>query len=463
MRRFGYLSLILSLIFVTTGLAQGNPTAVRTEDTIHSAAGELGQESGHSTRRPQVDDDDNSSQTDMPIELSGPVEIIDTAHFRVHYTDSGADSVTNDYITLVVLALEEAWAIQIDQMGWPAPPPDPDGDGHYPVFVASLKDTETALLGYVRNQEIIGDNPNSGYVERWAAYSFMVLENDFAEVRSGGGDPIDLMRATVAHEFHHAIQFGYDAAETHDWYYEATATWMEIATFDLGFSAVEYIEDNFDYPEVCFGAPDIDDVSLEYGDWTFIQSLVDRHGSQIVIELWDNIARVEGFTALEQTLAAYDETLVEAVLRHHLQTLMRSYPDIDDISASVWLTNTIRDTGTWQPDDLGVQELGANFFHLKRPPGTYEIEVSGGNGDLTLWAIGIRDGEAQVTALERGGTVSTDSYDQVYIMVFNTDYDESVDDCDYVEYSLKVTNSTVDPLVPMLTMDATHFTPLMMR
>src|SRR5690606_25422512 len=113
---------------------------------------------------------------------------------------------------------------------------------------------------------------------------------------------------------------------------------MEIETFGLGMSAIEYVQDNFQYPEICFGAPDVDGLSLEYGNWTFIQSLVDRHGGQIIMELWENIAEVEGFTALERTLEPYGETLPEAVRLHHLQSLMRDYPAIDEITSSVWLT-----------------------------------------------------------------------------------------------------------------------------
>lgn len=463
MRLNGLFAILLSLLVVTSTLAQDIPTAVRTEDTIVSVAGELAQSSEH--QPPAIPDmrDDEDEDDESPVDLSGPAEIIETQHFRVHYTRSGADSVTDEYITLLALALEETWAIQIDQMGWPAPPPNPDGDGRYPVYVASLKDTEGVLMGYVRNEDIIGDNPNSGYVERWAAHSFMVIENDFAEMRSNGGDPIDLMRATVAHEFHHAIQFGYDAAEAHDWYYEATATWMEIETFGLGMSAIEYVQDNFQYPEICFGAPDVDGLSLEYGNWTFIQSLVDRHGDQIIMELWENIAEVEGFTALERTLERYGETLPEAVLLHHLQSLMRDYPSIDEISSSVWLTNTIRDTGSWEPEDLGIQELGANFFHLKRPPGTYHVQVTGGNDLLTLWAIGIHDGEADVIPLGNGGTIRTDPYEYVYVMVFNEDYDSKIDRCDYVDYALKVTAGADDSPLPILLLDATYFVPLVAR
>ena len=399
------------------------------------------------------------------LELSGPLLTQDTPHFRVHYTLRGADVTSERYAAEVAKALETTWAVQIEQMGWPAPPPDLlGGDGRYDVYIANLKDRDGLVMGYISNEMLIGDNPNSDPIEEWAASSFMVIENDFAEVVAVDEDPIELMRVTVAHEFSHAVQMGYDASELLDWYYEATAVWMEIATFDLGLSAIQYIEDNYYYPEVCFGSlQENGGVGLDYGDWVFIQSLVDQHGPGIVQALWRNIADYEGFETLERTLAAYDDRLTDAMVRHHLQTLTRSYPAIEQSEAVLWLANSIRDLGDWTPEDPGVQELGANFFYLKRPPGRYDVRLENASRNLGLWSVGIRGDQAEVAPLGQGGTVTTEGYDYVYLMVFNSAYDDNVNNCQYAAYSLNVMAGSGQPVAPTLTLDATHFLPLKVR
>jgi len=48
--------------------------------------------------------------------------------------------------------------------------------------------------------------------------------------------PLDNIKVTAAHEFNHAIQFGYDYWEE-TWLMEATATWIEDDTADYRFQA----------------------------------------------------------------------------------------------------------------------------------------------------------------------------------------------------------------------------------
>lgn len=400
------------------------------------------------------------------IELSGPVLIRETPHFRIHYTLEGADNTTEQYVDAIAEAAEDVRAIQIEQMGWPEPPPDGDrgGDERYDIYVASLKKSDGYTLGYTQPGEVIGDNPNTRAHEDYASDSYIVIENDFSEERDSDLDPISLMRATLMHEFNHAIQFGYDYADAHSWYYEATATWIESVTLADEQDATGYVSYTYDYPELCFGTTsDPDAGMLQYGEWLFIQSLVDVHGEGIVQDLWDAVADYEGFEALEETLSDYGETIQQALVRYRLQNLVRDYALAPEFEATVWLENIIRDTGNWTFTGEGVQEFGANYFHLKRPPGFYDIRLVG-DGFLDLWAIGIRGDEAEVFELHQGGTFGTDGYDYVYLMVFNPMYDDNLDDCIYQSYSLDVQIAGETPQPPIrYTFDATHFEPLVME
>ena len=57
------------------------------------------------------------------------------------------------------------------------------------------------------------------------APGYCVLDDDFARCQFGRA-PIQTLRVTAAHEFLHAVQFGYDYRED-PWLLEATATWIE--------------------------------------------------------------------------------------------------------------------------------------------------------------------------------------------------------------------------------------------
>jgi len=401
------------------------------------------------------------------IELSGPVLIRETAHFRIHYTLEGADDTTEQYVDGLVDAAEKVWRIQIDEMGWPAPPPDGEegGDDRYDIYIASLKKSDGYTLGYTQPGEIVGDNPNTRTLEEYASDSYIVIENDFSEERDSDLDPLSIMRTTFTHEFNHAIQFGYDYGDEQSWYYEATSSWIETVTIPDDQGATGYVSYNYTYPELCFGTTaDPDDGMLQYGDWLFIQSLVDAHGEGIVQALWDSVADYENFEVLEETLADYDETIQQALARYRVQNLVRDYALAPQFEATVWLENTIRDMGSWTFIGEGVQEFGANYFYFKRPPGFYDFQLTDDKGFLDLWAIGVRGDEAEAFDLRRGGTIDTQGYDYVYLMVFNPVYDDNVDECSYSSYNLDIQIANEVPQPPLtLTFDASHFEPPVME
>ena len=59
----------------------------------------------------------------------------------------------------------------------------------------------------------MADNPNTPEVEEYASTSYIEIDNDFHDVDFlSGQDAVTVMRSTAIHEFHHAIQIGYDGA-----------------------------------------------------------------------------------------------------------------------------------------------------------------------------------------------------------------------------------------------------------
>ena len=60
-------------------------------------------------------------------------------------------------------------------------------------------------------------------------------------------DEIENIKVTAAHEYYHAVQFGYDGWEK-PWLLESSATWMEEEIFDEINDCYQYMEDWFKYP-----------------------------------------------------------------------------------------------------------------------------------------------------------------------------------------------------------------------
>lgn len=384
----------------------------------------------------QKDDDED----DYDVDLSGRAQYVLTPHFRVHYTLRGEDAVTEEYVDEVVLALEHSWQVQIVEMGWAAPPPDDGkgGDDLYDVYLMDLTDDEA--LGITYPQGVIGDNPNSPAEEEWSSTSYLAVENDFDAYASSPEEVISLMRATVAHEFNHGIQFGYDIADAHDWIYEATASWIETATVGEDQDATGYVYEVYRDPAICFGSIAGEyDSSLHYGDWLLLDHLAQDHGVEAVRDLWEEVANVEGFEVWENFLPTLDTDVETLFASYHLRNLARDYALGTQFRASVRLTDTVAKAGTWTYEAMGVQELGANYLALDLEPGVYNVAVEKDQGrDLTLWGFGIKGTAVETFSLDREGLIDTTGFDEFYLMVFNPEYDDDLEECDAISYDLRI-------------------------
>ncbi|NWF70253.1 MAG: PPC domain-containing protein [Chloroflexi bacterium] len=390
------------------------------------------------------------------VELSGPVLQRETENFIIHYTLEGDDATTEAWVDELADIMERVWEVEIDQLGWPAPPPDgtDGGDARYDVYVANLLDE--GIFGYCAPELPTVDNPNTDAVEENASASFFVVENDMAEDTRPGVDPIGQLFTTAAHEFHHAVQFGFDINDE-KWMYEATATWMETMVAGEFEDATPYVAGNFQYPEVCFGDKE---GTYVYGHWLFIQSLADAYGLDVVEELWTNIAQENSFDALQATLDAYDEDIPTALARYHVQNLLRVYELADEFDATVLLENTIDDTGSWTYSGDGVQELAANYYLLDLAEGVYNASINDDSTDgaLALCVIGVNGSDADIISLGSDGDFSTEGYDYVYLMVFNALYDDNLDRCAYAEYEIEIDDGRNASDVSF-TWDARNFEP----
>ena len=194
---------------------------------------------------------------------------IRTTHFCVHYSGNAAWAQTT------ADTLEHVWAVEVDAMGYRPPPPD--GDGLFDVFL----------------QEI----GNQGYYGACApaenarhSTSSCVLDDDFDPAEFGGAPAINSLEVTAAHEFFHAVQFGYDTDED-TWFMEGSAVWAEEQVYPaindylqyLRFSAITHPETPEDY-----AGSTSSDLFYRYGAVLFWKFLSGQFGDQsIVRRVWE--------------------------------------------------------------------------------------------------------------------------------------------------------------------------------
>ena len=169
-----------------------------------------------------------------------------SGHFRVHYDTEGSDAVdpndddTNgipDYIDLAGTVLDSTWALEVEQLGYRPPPSDNGlgGGDEYDVYVIDLNGV---VYGYTYRGE------QSGYT----SHSYIEIDNNFTDPGYKQTRGLDALRVTIAHEFHHAIQFGYYSKADGCWWQESTSTWMEEVAYPHIDDYLQYLTHFLDEP-----------------------------------------------------------------------------------------------------------------------------------------------------------------------------------------------------------------------
>ena len=326
--------------------------------------------------------------------LSGPESILQTEHFSIHYTRGGSDAVPlddldgdsiPDYVMVVAEVMEHVWDVEIRQMGWTAPPPDGGrwGNNLYDVYLLDIAPYYGVTC--TPPDGVIGDNPNSpSRVERYAAISHLALDNDY---KGFDKKPVALIQVTAAHEFNHAIQYGYDSSESYTdaaWLYEGTATWIEDEVYDDVNDNYQYVQSILNEPDTCLtsafrSARD----THPYGTWIFFRYLSEHVGGpDLIRRIWELTIPYDNLDAVSRALAEQGRTLedVYADFATALGLLMpcQAFPNgespycFEEAPFGNDPYREVRVEGymTWDGADrsyaplTGVQPLGVDFWKL---------------------------------------------------------------------------------------------------
>ena len=226
--------------------------------------------------------------------------------FRVHFdtTNSNGNGIPSyvsgwsidQNVAEVAKALDSAYNFEVNFLGFPPPPPDGDagGDYRYDIYIIYQNQQD---YGYTEWENKVGP-------VNWT--SFMVIDNNYYGFSSSG---LDGMKVTVAHEFHHGIQFGnyavFDAnspvrsADT--FFYELTSTSMEEFVYDDVNDYYYYINHYTNNPARVFSSNNTD-----HGDgydlaiWNIY--LVKNYGYGIIKRQWELMPTQRAMIAIGNSL-----------------------------------------------------------------------------------------------------------------------------------------------------------------
>jgi Family of unknown function (DUF6055) len=234
--------------------------------------------------RPTDDPDPNRNAYSVPQAPRSPAC---APHFCVHWvaegldapklTDSDHDGIP-DYVERVLRVAEHVHQVENDQLGWREPKSDGQrggGNGKTDIYLSQIGGE---LFGYAA--------PDSGQATKQhplprRLYGYLVLDNDYSPFEFPQTTQLHDLEVTIAHEYDHILQFGYDAYQD-PWFAESSAVWMEDQVYNGIDDYLRYVGRWVHRYETPLTTSSI----KEYGSAVWNEWLSHRYGQAIVRKAW---------------------------------------------------------------------------------------------------------------------------------------------------------------------------------
>jgi hypothetical protein len=237
---------------------------------------------GHA--RPTDDPDPNRNAYTVP---QAPKSPRCGRHFCVHWVAEGIDApslVDGDgdgapnFVEQVLTIAEQVHAVENGKLGWREPKSDGRRGGRNGRTDIYLSQIGGELFGYAA--------PDRGQASRRhriprRLHGYLVLDNDYSRFEFPGTKPVEDLQVTLAHEYNHILQFGYDAFQD-PWFAESTATWMEDQVFGHVDDYLRYVRRWVKRWDTPLTASSI----KEYGSAVWNDWLAGRYGPAVVRAAW---------------------------------------------------------------------------------------------------------------------------------------------------------------------------------
>jgi hypothetical protein len=204
---------------------------------------------------------------------------LDLGNIRVHYTP--AEMALSTFTANDVLNTSVSVSQSYSSAGYRQPKPDSGlgGTNATDIYVDMLP---AGLYGYCTS-----DQPQLSGPGRYDVWAYCVVDNDYAGFPTN--TPLENLQVTVAHEYFHATQFAYDAADD-GWAMEATAAWIEDEVYDDVDDNVQYLADS----PITDTKRSMDKFGglYHYGVWIWFRYLTEKFRAEkgglpkIVLDFW---------------------------------------------------------------------------------------------------------------------------------------------------------------------------------
>lgn len=231
--------------------------------------------------------------------------VTESGLFRIHYDTTGINAPryissisAHENALYASAAIDSAYNFEVTFLGYPPPPPDfgEGGDDLYDIYIINLGD-----YGRTIDENVINEQQQN-YT------SFIEINNEFGSEFFTHG--IDALQVTMAHELHHAIQFGYiNRVSTDRFFYEMTSTAMEEFVFD---SVNDYYSWLLPTSSSYFQRPETPLSSTSgYNSAIWMIFLKDVFGYDIIKREWEMMKTLRAMIAISQSLFEYESTFTK--------------------------------------------------------------------------------------------------------------------------------------------------------
>ena len=254
--------------------------------------------------RPTDDPDPNRNAYTVP---EAPKSPRCSPHFCVHWVTEGIDAPSladadgngvPNFVEQVLRVAERVHEVENEELGWREPRSDGRRGGRRGKTDIYLSQIGGELFGYAAPDR--GQATKQHRIPR-RLHGYLVLDNDYSPFEFPGTKVADDLKVTLAHEYNHILQFGYDAFQD-PWFAESTATWMEDEVFNGVDDYLRYVRRWVKLYETPLTASSI----KEYGSAVWNQWLARRYGPAVVRQAWGRAIHLRpgGFS-----VAAYDAAI----------------------------------------------------------------------------------------------------------------------------------------------------------
>lgn len=226
--------------------------------------------------------------------------------------DDASTGAVPEYVRHCATYLEESRRVIVEELGYRPPPvdyqyhdryeamgSDDGGDRLYDVYISDLP---SQFSGYTRPETV---------TDGTALPSYIVVDNDFVESRKTPEAALDLLKITIAHEYFHAVQFGYDSGEEAFWL-EQSAVWIEEQVYDEVNDYLTYLPSFSGFLTEPWIALDTANGEHEYAGVLWPLFLEKRHGRDLIRKIWERTGTNRALEAIDEGLRSVGSDLASA-------------------------------------------------------------------------------------------------------------------------------------------------------